>query len=86
MDRALDGGSAALGITSGLQVGMSADLLALREEETARHDRALDRWIFGNLRIEAVWRAGRQVVADGRHMAREPIERRFADIARRLVT
>jgi hypothetical protein len=30
-----------------------------------------------------VWRAGREVVTDGRHAARDAIEARFAEVVRR---
>jgi cytosine/adenosine deaminase-related metal-dependent hydrolase len=39
----------------------------------------LDSWIFGAPAgaVASVWRAGRQVVRDGRHVAREAIEARY---------
>ncbi|WP_430635194.1 formimidoylglutamate deiminase [Sphingomonas hankookensis] len=46
-------------------------------------DRALDGWIFARGSVERVWRAGREVVRDGRHTARDAIEAGFADVLRR---
>ena len=39
----------------------------------------LDSWIFGapTGSIRSVWRAGREVVKDGRHIARDGIEARY---------
>lgn len=84
-DRAVEGGHQALGTVSALRVGDSADIVALRDDPLDREDCAIDRWIFGNGRIHSVWRAGRHVVADGRHLLREQVERRYAATARRLI-
>lgn len=89
---ALQGGAAALGVgPSGLQVGAAADLVTLRADHSSlvhRHgDRLLDGWIFGADRrvVDGVWVRGRQFVADGRHIAREPIAARYAETIRRLI-
>ncbi|KAF1015568.1 MAG: 8-oxoguanine deaminase [Stenotrophomonas maltophilia] len=81
---AVNGGAQALGVAAGLQVGASADLLALDPAHPAllgRHgDALLDSWIFAarNGALRDVWRHGRQVVADGRHLQRSAITARFA--------
>ena len=74
----------ALGVPAGLQVGASADLLELDPAHPAlqaRHgDAWLDSWVFAarNGALRSVWRHGRQVVADGRHLQREAITTAFA--------
>ncbi|MBK0012962.1 formimidoylglutamate deiminase [Stenotrophomonas sp. S41] len=81
---ALQGGAQALGVAAGLQVGASADLLELDPAHPAlqaRQDDAwLDSWVFAarNGALRSVWRHGRQVVADGRHLQREAITTAFA--------
>ena len=89
---ALHGGAAALGAgPPGLQVGAAADLVTLRADHPSlvhRHgDRLLDGWIFGSDRrvVDGVWVRGQQCVADGRHVAREPIATRYAETIRRLM-
>ncbi len=81
---ALQGGAQALGVTAGLQVGASADLLELDSAHPAlqarQNDAWLDSWVFAarNGALRSVWRHGRQVVADGRHLQREAITAAFA--------
>jgi len=89
---ALHGGAAALGAgPPGLQAGAAADLVTLRAAHPSlvhRHgDRLLDGWIFGADRrvVGGVWVRGRQRVADGRHVEREPIVARYAETIRRLM-
>ncbi len=82
-DRALAGGVQATGATSGLSVGASADIVSLDTSGVAfagrSGDAVLDSWIFGAPAgsIRSVWRAGREVVKDGRHIARDGIEARY---------
>ena len=82
-DRALSGGAQATGSQAGLKVGLPADIVALDTTRIAfegrSDDAVLDSWIFGGDRsaIRSVWRRGRQVVVDGRHIARDAIEARF---------
>jgi cytosine/adenosine deaminase-related metal-dependent hydrolase len=80
----LAGGAQALGQSaSALAVGQVADLVSLDPAHPAlaghRPDSAIDAWIFagGSGAIDGVWRRGRQVVAGGRHHAREAIARRY---------
>lgn len=82
-DRALSGGQQATGVTGGLTVGQSADIVGLDTSgiafEGRSGDAVLDSWIFAADRsaIRSVWRRGEQVVVDGRHVAREAIESRY---------
>ena len=87
IDAALYGGSQALGCESAIMVGSPADLVTLAPNLLGVGDRVLDRWIFAGdgPRIDGVWRAGRQVVSDGRHNARDVIAAKFQKVAARLV-
>jgi len=82
------GGNAALGSpTSGLAAGEAADLVALASGGSGGMgggDQSVDEWIFAAGRIATVWRAGRLVVADGRHVARDAIAARFRKTVQRL--
>ncbi|UVO52422.1 formimidoylglutamate deiminase [Sphingomonas sp. SUN019] len=85
-DAALAGGAQALGAIGGLAVGAPADIVALAED-SATGDTILDRWIFARTRgVDAVWRGGRRIVSEGRHVHRDAIERRYAQVAARLLT
>jgi len=77
---AVRGGTRALGVKSaGIVVDAAADFFSLNVESTAMAQRSgdalLDSFIFagGNDCIDGVWRAGRQVVSQGRHAAREKV-------------
>jgi len=80
--KAQAGGAQALGVTSGLAPGRAADIVSLDLDHPAfvgsRSD-LLDRWIFAARpgAIDGVWRAGRQVVAQGRHIAADAIADRY---------
>jgi len=82
-DRALAGGVQATGAASGLSVGASADIVSLDTSGVAfagrSGDAVLDSWIFGapTGSICSVWRAGGEVVKNGRHIARDGIEARY---------
>ena len=91
-DAAFAGGIQALAAEAGgLKLGAPADCVALAGTDPAlleRHgDALLDGWIFaaGSRAVDAVWVAGRQVVADGRHRAREAVGARYAAVLRRLM-
>ena len=86
------GGARALAVEpAGLQVGAAADIVALDMDHPAlverRGDAILDAWIFavGREAVAAVWRAGKQVVADGRHRNASPIAARYRATLRRLL-
>ena len=84
MDVALAGGAQVLGGEGGtIAVGGPADFVSLNEQHAAlacrESDALLDAWIFassGNV-VDCVWIAGRKVVKDGRHFARQEIKRGF---------
>ena len=93
-DGALLGGSQSLGIGAagtGIRVGASADFFSLAPESPLFAERSgdalLDTLVFAAPRdaIEGVWRAGRQWVSGGRHVAREQAARAWrAALARML--
>jgi formimidoylglutamate deiminase len=76
---ALAGGARALGAPAGLTVGSPADFLTLDADHPAiagrRDDALLDGLIFaaGRSAIDGVWRRGRRIVSNGRHVDRERI-------------
>jgi formimidoylglutamate deiminase len=81
---ALVGGAQALGAPPpGLAVGAPADFLELDPEHPAlaglAPDFLIDAWIFsaGREAVRRVWRRGRLVVSEGRHVARDRIARRY---------
>lgn len=82
-DACLAGSGQALGAQSAIAIGNSADLMALDANHPAlvcKHgDAILDSLIFagGRSLVRDVWRGGRHVVADGRHIAREAVEARY---------
>jgi formiminoglutamate deiminase len=86
------GGARSLGAgTEGLVVGVSADIVSLgtsTEPFVATHpDRWLDHWIFAARRplVDCVWRNGTKLVAGGRHVNAERIERRYREVLSRLM-
>jgi formimidoylglutamate deiminase len=85
------GGAQAAGRASGvIAPGMWADLLALdggAVDLTGRQDdTVLDAWIFAgdDRMVREVWSAGRHVVRDGRHMARDAITAAYVATLKRL--
>jgi formiminoglutamate deiminase len=89
---ALAGGGAALGAAEpALRAGAPADIVALDAAAPSLlrrgGDALLDGWMFATPRpaVAAVWVDGRQVVADGRHVAAERVRRRYADCIGHLV-
>jgi formimidoylglutamate deiminase len=83
---ALAGGAQALGRDCGaLRPGALADLVAVDLRHIAlaglRDDQVVDGWVFaGDDRVvREVWSAGRHVVRDGRHVAREAVEARYRE-------
>ncbi len=91
-DAALAGGARAAGRRTGaIAAGMWADLVALDSGALAlaerRGDALLDSWIFasGQPVVRDVWSAGRHVVQEGRHVARDAAEAGFRAALARLV-
>lgn len=90
---ALTGGARALGqpFASGLSKGGPADLVALDGDHPdlagRSGDAILDAYVFagGSRLVKDVWRAGRKVVEDGRHHARDRIVARYRVTLDRLL-
>jgi len=85
------GGAQALGRGSGaLAPGRLADIVALRTDhpdlDGLAGDTLLDAWIFArdDRAVDAVWSAGRRLVASGRHMRRDSIRARYRETVRTL--
>jgi len=90
-DAVLQGGAQALGRSGGaVAPGQVADLLALDGNAldlTGRQeDMVLDTWIFttGDQLVRDVWSAGRHVVQDGQHIARDAITTQYRACLNRL--
>ena len=88
---AVAGGARALGRPCGaIAPGALADLVAIDREDAALvglEDRELvDGWIFaaGDRVVREVWSAGRAVVRDGRHVARDAVTARYRRTLRAL--
>ncbi len=85
-DAALGGGAALGAGTPYLAGGEPADIVALDASRVDTvGDRVLDGWIFGNGGVDAVWVAGRQLVAGGRHVARDAVQARYRRTLKRLL-
>jgi cytosine/adenosine deaminase-related metal-dependent hydrolase len=90
--QALAGGNQAAGVSGGgLAVGARADLVSLDASSVMLAGRAgdalLDAWIFaasGGL-VDYVWCNGKQVVAGGRHHAREKVAARYREVVTGLL-
>ena len=89
---ALSGGAQALGIKSGITVGMRADIITLNSAHPFlyRHggDQLLDSWIFASKagRIDAVWCNGYRLVSQGRHIAADPTIIRYANVIKKILS
>ncbi|MEM7521368.1 MAG: formimidoylglutamate deiminase [Pseudomonadota bacterium] len=80
----LAGGALATGRKTGrIETGFWADMLSLHTEHPCMwgraEDTALDAWIFSadDRLVQNVWSAGRHVVTDGHHIARDKITARY---------
>lgn len=90
-EEAAKGGAQAAGRGTGrIEVGQWADLLALDTEdlrlEGLKGDPLLDAVLFAGRDglVTDLWSAGRHIVREGRHIAREAVETRFRTTMRRL--
>jgi formimidoylglutamate deiminase len=91
-ERALQGGSQALGLTkTGIVEGAFADIVSLNADDVALAGRSgdaiLDSWIFGAGRqlVDCVWARGRKVVENGQNYRRELTAQRFRRTIERLL-
>ena len=91
-DSARRGGAQALGLASGsLAVGQTTDIVVLDEGHPVLvgrgGDQIIDSWLFaaGDGVVRDVFAGGQRVVAEGRHVRRDDIRRRFAVTMRRLM-
>ncbi len=81
--RALAGGAQATQGTTGIAVGQAADFVSLETDDLAyagrSDDALLDSLVFAGPKraIRTVWRRGRAVVENGRHVGRDAIEARY---------
>ena len=86
-----EGGAQALGVQAGLSVGAAADLLELDARHPALLNRSgdalLDSWLFAarNGALRSVWRNGRALVRDGRHVNRDAISARYRAALARIL-
>ncbi len=88
-DAARAGGAQALDAPAPeIAVGAPADLVALADPlGLGQGDALLDRWIFGrDVELEHVWAAGAHVVQSGRHIHRDAVQARFAEVLRRVLS
>ena len=76
---------------TGLAVGAFADIVSLDVSGVAfagrSGDAVLDSWLFAAPRgtVSSVWRAGREVVKAGRHVARDQVEARYRQALLRIL-
>ena len=90
---AVRGGAQALGMgaVTGIAPGAGADFVSLNAESPAlvarEGDALLDSFVFagGTRFIDGVWRAGRKLVSEGRHIEREQVATRFQETLRKLL-
>lgn len=92
LEEAARGGAISAGRDSGtITAGRWADLIALDGEATnligRTDDHIIDSWVFAgdDRMVSNVWSAGRHMVRDGQHIAREAITERYRNVMRQLV-
>lgn len=87
-ESAVAGGAQAGARARAIRVGDWADLMApdmtLPDMEGRRGNAVLDAFVFARGGVDAVWSAGRQIVAGGRHIARAPVEAAYRATMARL--
>jgi formimidoylglutamate deiminase len=88
---ALKGGGIALGSgPSAIEAGRAADLVSLDTSHPAffarNADGLLDSWLFaaGARGVDCVWRRGRKMVSNGRHVARGAIISRYRGVMEKM--
>ena len=90
-EAALQGGARASGAPAGIVTGAPADLISLDVSAPLfagrSPDQQLDTWIFAadSGGIDGVWRAGEQLVSQGRHRGREAIAERYRRVLEKLL-
>ncbi|QRF69324.1 hypothetical protein [Ponticoccus alexandrii] len=69
-------------------MGAPSDLVALADPlGLGQGDALLDRWIFGKHEAPRDdWAAGAHVVQAGRHIHRDTVQARFAEVLRRVLS
>lgn len=88
----LQGGGQALGRVHGIAIGLPADLVTLQADHPVlygkRGDQLLDAWVFAARTscVDAVWRGGRQVVSNGRHIDADAVTERYRRVLERLLS
>jgi formiminoglutamate deiminase len=91
-DTALAGGAQALQAPAGFFKGASLDGVSLAADHVAlaeRHgDQIIDSWLFSGDHgvVENVWRGGRKVVVNGRHVQRDAITARYRRALKTLLS
>jgi formiminoglutamate deiminase len=89
--RALAGGQRATQSQGGLKIGAPADIVSLDGASSLLAHRSgdahLDSWVFagGKRLVKDVWRRGRKIVQDGRHLARDAIQQRYTQALGRIL-
>jgi formiminoglutamate deiminase len=89
---ALSGGAQALGISHGLAVGASADIVTLNMSHPsligADPETLIDRWVFASRTdmVDMVWRRGKLCVEAGRHIAWGAITNRYSKTLEKLLS
>lgn len=88
---ALAGGAAALGVASGIAVGLPADIVSLDLDHPSlahrQGDAITDSFVFaaGRAAIDCVWRHGDKLVSEGRHRLRDRVVRDYTQVLERLI-
>lgn len=84
-------GSAVLGVNSGIAPALAADFFSLNVDHSSligkNDDELLDAFVFacGKNAIDCVWRFGKKLVTDGRHVKRDHILESYAPVLRKLI-
>ena len=85
------GGAQALNVPAGIVAGGSADIVSLDADHDAligrSGDALIDGWVFAARTgaVDCVWRRGRKVVADGRHVASAAIAAAYRRTVEKLL-